>query len=162
MKKEEVLNQIILENSKIIEDIVFDITKHYTDPLDKIMINCRAIFNSGISITNQEIEDLLTQLPSTLYFVNEGQEKVGIKQDIAEMTRKSKYNEAREKAVGTVADKNNTAEGYVLNEALNEVIYERSYKMIRSKIDMGQEMINSLKRVFDARMIDYQINGGKR
>ena len=34
--------------------------------------------------------------------------------------------------------------------------------MIKSKIDMAQEMINSLKRIFDARMADYQISQGGR
>lgn len=159
MKKEEVLNQAILENSKIIEDIVFDIVKQYTEPLDNIMRTCRTIFNSNDTISNQELEDLLSQLPTTLYFVNEGQERIGLKQDVAEMVKKEKYNIARDKATGTIADKNNTAEGATLNEALNQVIYQRSYKMIRSKVEMGQEMINSLKRIFDARMMDYQIGG---
>ena len=159
MKKEEVLNQAILENSKIIEDIVFYIVKQYTEPLDNIMRTCRTIFNSNDTISNQELEDLLSQLPTTLYFVNEGQERIGLKQDVAEMVKKEKYNIARDKATGTIADKNNTAEGATLNEALNQVIYQRSYKMIRSKVEMGQEMINSLKRIFDARMMDYQIGG---
>ena len=123
---------------------------------------CKSIFQSKDKITNQEIEDLLAQLPSILYFVNEGQEAVGIKQDIAEMTRKTNYNIAREKAKGTVADKNTTAEGQVINEAINEIIYQRAYKLIRAKIEMAQEMVNSLKRIFDARMMEYQIGNGVR
>ena len=162
MKKEEILNQQIQENSKLIEDIVYDISKQFTKPLDDIMVVCKQIFTSNEKITNEEIEDLLTQLPTALYFVNEGQETIGIRQDIAEMTRKANYNIAREKAVGTVADKNATAEGHVINEAINEIIYERAYKMVKSKIEMAQEMINSLKRVFDARMMEYQIGNGVR
>ena len=49
-----------------------------------------------------------------------------------------------------------------MNEELNRIIYQRSYKMIKSKVEMGQEMINSLKRVFDARIMDYQIGNGVR
>lgn len=162
MKKSEVLNQKILENSKIIEDIVYEITREYTKPLDDIMIICRDIFNSHDKITNEELEDLLTQLPTALYFVNEGQEFIGLKEDVAKMTKMEKYNEARKQAVGTIADKNTEAEIESLNEALNQVIYQRSYKMVKSKVEMGQEMINSLKRVFDARMMDYQIGNGVR
>ena len=78
------------------------------------------------------------------------------------MTRKTTYTIAREKANGTVADKNTTAEGQVINEAINEIIYQRAYKLIRAKIEMAQEMVNSLKRIFDARMMEYQIGNGVR
>lgn len=162
MKENLLLNQEISENSKLIEDIAFNISKEFTQELDKVMGTCKSIFQSKDKITNQEIEDLLAQLPSILYFVNEGQEAVGIKQDIAEMTRKTNYNIAREKANGTVADKNTTAEGQVINEAINEIIYQRAYKLIRAKIEMAQEMVNSLKRIFDARMMEYQIGNWVR
>lgn len=162
MKENLLLNQEISENSKLIEDIAFNISKEFTQELDGVMSTCKNIFQSKDKITNQEIEDLLAQLPSILYFVNEGQEAVGIKQDIAEMTRKANYNIAREKAIGTVADKNTTAEGQVINEAINEIIYQRAYKLIRAKIEMAQEMINSLKRIFDARLMEYQIGNGVR
>lgn len=162
MKKEEILNSTIQEHSKIIEDIVFDIVKQFTEPLDSIMATCRNIFNSTEKASNQELEDLLAQLPSTLYFVNEGQEAVGLKEDVAKITKTMNYNIAREKATGTVADKNTTAELSVMNEEINRIIYQRAYKMIKSKVEMGQEMINSLKRVFDARMMDYQIGNGVR
>lgn len=162
MKKEEILNQQIKENSKVIEDIVYDITRQYTKPLDDIMVICRQIFTSNDKITNEEIEDLLTQLPTALYFVNEGQEFVGLKEDVAKMAKMEKYNAARKEAAGTVADKNTEAEIQSLNEALNQVIYQRSYKMIKSKVEMGQEMINSLKRVFDARMNDLELSRGVR
>ena len=162
MKENLLLNQEISENSKLIEDIAFNISREFTQELDKVMGIFKSIFQSKDKITNQEIEDLLAQLPSILYFVNEGQEAVGIKQDIAEITRKTNYNIAREKANGTVADKNTTAEGQVINEAINEIIYQRAYKLIRAKIEMAQEMVNSLKRIFDARMMEYQIGNGVR
>lgn len=162
MKPEEVLNKEIQKNSKVIEDIVYDLTRQYTKPLDDIMVICKQIFTSGEKITNEELEDLLTQLPSALYFVNEGQEFVGLKEDIAKITKTTNYNLARMKATGTVADKNSTAESAVMNEEINRIIYQRSYKMIKSKVEMGQEMINSLKRVFDARMNDVELSRGVR
>lgn len=162
MKKEEILNEEIQKNSKLIEDIVYDLTRQYTKPLDDIMVICRQIFTSGEKITDEELEDLLTQLPSVLYFVNEGQEFVGLKEDIAKITKTTNYNIARAKATGTVADKNTTAELSVMNEEMNRIIYQRSYKMIKSKVEMGQEMINSLKRVYDARKNDLELSRGVR
>lgn len=160
MKREEILNKEIQKNSKLIEDIVYDISRQYTKPLDDIMVICKQIFTSGDKITDEELEDLLTQLPSVLYFVNEGQEFVGLKEDVAKITKTTNYNIVREKATGTVADKNTTAELSVMNEEINRIIYQRSYKMIKSKVEMGQEMINSLKRVYDARKNDYEISRG--
>lgn len=154
------LDQKIVENSKLIEEVVFDLVKQYTKPLDDIMELCQTIFQSSDKASNQELEDLLAQLPSTLYFTNEGLETIGIRQDIAEITKKNKYNLARMEATGTIADKNATAEGAITVETLNEVIYQRTYKIIKNKIEMGQEMINSLKRIFDARMMDIQIGYG--
>ena len=162
MKEVLTLNQEISENSKIIEDIVYNIVTSYTKDLDSVMGVCSTIFKSQEKASLQELEDLLGQLPSILYFVNEGQEIVGIKQDIAEMTKKSNYNIERMKAEGTVADKNSTAESAVMNEAINEIIYQRAYKMIRSKLEMAQEMINSLKRIFDARIVDANLSLGVR
>ena len=162
MKKEEVLNKEIQENSILLENIVYEITSEYTRGLDEIMITCRKIFSVGPRITDEELEDLLTQLPCALYFVNEGQELLGLREDISKMTKMEKYNEARKKAIGTIADKNSEAELKVMNEELNRIIYQRCYKMVKSKIEMGQEMINSLKRVFDARMMEREISRGVR
>ena len=162
MAKEKILNQKIVEYSNDIEEVVLKIVNSYTNELDKIMNVCRAIFSSETKINNVELEDLITQLPSALYFVNEGQELVGLREDISKMVKMENYNLVRSKAQGTVADKNTEAELSVMSEELNRIIYQRSYKMIKSKIEMGQEMINSLKRVFDARMKDYELSGGVR
>lgn len=162
MEKEKILNQKIKENSKIVEDIVFEIVKAFTEPLDNIMRICRNMFNSGVPMNDMELEDLLLQLPSTLYFTGEGQELVGIREDVSNMAKKEIYNEVRQKAIGTINDKNTEAEAQSLNEALNEVIYQRAYKMIRGKIEMGCEMLNSLKRINDKRRMDYQIGNGAR
>lgn len=162
LNRESILNKQIQENSVLIENIVFDIVTEYTKELDNIMLTCRSIFNSKDKVTNEELEDLLTQLPTALYFVNEGQEYVGLREDISKMTRMEKYNEARKKATGTIADKNTAAELEVMNEDLNRIIYQRAYKMIRSKVEMGQEMINGLKRIFDARMSDRDLSKGVR
>ncbi len=162
MAKEKVLDDEISRKSKVIEEVVFEIVNEYTKPLDNIMKTCRDIFNSEEKINNIELEDLLTQLPSALYFVNEGQELIGIREDISKMVKMENYNLARQKATGTIADKNTEAEMSVVSEELNRVIYQRAYKMIKSKVEMGQEMIASLKRVFDARMKDYELSGGIR
>ena len=155
----EILNKAIKESSKDVEEIVYGVVKEYTNDLDQIMMLCRKIFNSGIPLTDLELNDLMLQLPSTLYFVGEGLEFVGIRQDISEMMKKENYNSIRSKAIGTVIDKNSEAEMKVINENINQVIYERAYKMIKGKVEMGYEMINSLKKLFDKRTRESQMPG---
>lgn len=162
MKKSEVLNQVILENSKIVEEIVYEIVSNYTSELDKIMKTCRTIFNSGQPMTDDELLDLLVQLPSNMYFTGEGQEMVGLREDVSKMAKMEKYNEARKKALGTIQDKNTEAEIESLSEALNQVIYQRSYKMIKNKIEMASELLNSLKRINDRRITEQKMTGGIR
>ena len=162
MKKSEVLNQVILENSKIVEEIVYEIVSSYTSELDNIMKTCRTIFNSGQPMTDDELLDLLVQLPSNMYFTGEGQEMVGLREDVSKMAKMEKYNEARKKALGTIQDKNTEAEIESLSEALNQVIYQRSYKMIKNKIEMASELLNSLKRINDRRITEQKMTGGIR
>ena len=57
MKREEVLNKQIQENSILIENIVYEITNEYTRGLDEIMITCRKIFSVGPKVTDEELED---------------------------------------------------------------------------------------------------------
>lgn len=162
MKKSEVLNQVILENSKIVEEIVYEIVSSYTSELDAIMKTCRTIFNSGQPMNDDELLDLLVQLPSNMYFTGEGQEMVGLREDVSKMAKMEKYNEARKKALGTIQDKNTEAEIESLSEALNQVIYQRAYKMIKNKIEMASELLNSLKRINDRRITEQKMTGGIR
>ena len=46
MKENLLLNQEISENSKLIEDIAFNISKEFTQELDKVMGTCKSIFQS--------------------------------------------------------------------------------------------------------------------
>lgn len=162
MKKSEVLNQTIQENSKIVEDIVYDIVCQYTSELDFIMKQCKTVFNTGQPMSDDELLDLLVQLPSNMYFVGEAQEIVGLREDISKMMKMEKYNEARKKAIGTIQDKNTEADLETINEALNQVIYQRAYKMIKNKIEMGSELLNSLKRINDRRITEQKMTGGIR
>lgn len=162
MKKSEVLNKTILDNSTIVEEIVYEIVSRYTGDLDNIMSTCRQIFNSGQPLNDNELQDLLVQLPSNMYFTGEGQEMVGMREDVSKMLKMEKYNEARKKATGTIQDKNTEAEIESLNEALNQVIYQRAYKMIKNKIDMASELLNSLKRINDRRLMEAKMTQGVR
>lgn len=162
MKKSDIVNQTIVQNSKLVEQIVYDLVYSYTSELDKIMNNCRTIFNSGQPMSDTELLDLLVQLPTNMYFTGEGQEMVGLREDISKMAKMEKYNEARKKAVGTIQDKNTEAEIESLNEAINQIIFQRSYKLIKNKIEMSCELLNSLKRINDRRITEQKMGGGIR
>ena len=164
LKEIDNIRDRIENNSSQLENIVNDIINPYCKDLDKYVRFIADCLHDGENPpTDAELEDFCMNLSTYIYFAGGMCEQLGIKDDIGKAIYKEIYNTARaNQDSGTVADKNTEAEIQSLNEALNQVIYQRSYKMIKSKVEMGQEMINSLKRVFDARMNDLELSRGVR
>lgn len=149
--------KMIEKNSRIIETITRNIVQSYTKPLDDVMNLCRDIFNSEIPASDQEIEDLVLRLPATLYFTGEGQEAIGIKEDISKAVKTEVFNKARQDASGTVADKDSLAEMASANESINNIIYQRAYKMIKLRMEAGYEQLNAIKKIMNRREMEYQL-----
>lgn len=159
MDKDNILLEHIEANSKAVENIVYDIVKKYTSELDDIVKEAKTWFNDIETLTDIELQSLLLQLPSAMYFVGESQEYIGLREDVAKMAKMEKYNEVRKVATGTVQDKNTMAEIESLEEALNQVIYHRAYKMIKVKIEVAYELLNSLKKVNERRVMEFKTGG---
>ena len=109
------------------------------------------IVSNRQTATIDEILELLVSLPAELYYLNTETEFAALKEDVIKIIRNEKYNKSRATAKGTVQDKNNEAELAVLEEDLQKAIYGRVVKMLKGKIDMAYEMINSLKRLCDSK-----------
>ena len=156
--------QLIVEaNSKAINDIVNGLVADYCKQLDDYVKYINTIIQDQKQpVTPQELDDFVIQLPILLYFAGEAQENLGIHEDIAKAKKMEKYNTIYNQVKGTIADKTAKSEISSQTEYLTHIIYQRAYKMIRSKIEMAQEMINSLKRIFDARIVDANLSLGVR
>lgn len=135
---ENAINRIVDEHIGDLNDIIDKIKKLLRDDTD--------------ILTDQEIEDLLLQLPLLLYDVTDNQEIVGMQSDLAGLIYKESYNEALKIARGTVQEKTSASELATMTEKFDTVIYDRAYKIIRQKISMAIEVLNAVKRIQSTRI----------
>lgn len=135
-----------------------------TKELDKLM---KDIYDD---IINQEdpptinIEKYFLSLSNCLYFLGDRLEKVGLYDDLSRTQAKEKYNNAyidQVNQVGnkkvTVAEAQTSAENQSLYENMVNIIYARSYKIFKYKIDAAQTMLSSLSKMLSKRMQDQQM-----
>lgn len=71
-------------------------------------------------------------------------------EDVAKFARQLEFSKHFNQATGTVADKTNFAETKANEEEVVRVVYSRAYKIIRTKMDMALELLQSAKKLFPA------------
>lgn len=121
-------------NSFPIWDIVEHIVTECCEGLDKYVHYVSDILRDNSSvITDEELDDIILTIPTLVYFVGECQEKIGLKQDISESTRKQLFNECFVNAVGTVQGKKSEAENKTLNDEIVSFVYGRAYNAVDRK-----------------------------
>ena len=152
----ETINKVEV-NSELIDSIVDDIVSKYCKSLDSYVKQIDDILKEGNEISDYELDDFALNLPSLIYFACDAQESLGIKEDVSKAFRAEIYNIAREKASGTVADKDSVAILASQKESLVVAIYQRSYKKIKCRIEAAYELLNSVKKVLTRRIASYGI-----
>ena len=144
--------------STSIENAVNGIVDKHTKELTSIIHKIRSLLRDDTDVlTDQEIEDILLQLPMILYDITDDQEIVGLQSDLASQIYKEAYNEAYKQARGTVGDKTSVAELQTMVQKLDDRIYDRAYKTIKQKINLAIETLNSVKKVRDSRAQRYDM-----
>jgi hypothetical protein len=147
------------DNSHIVDDIVRDIIKPYTEDLDRYVTFIKDCLKDGENPpTDDELQDFLMNLSTDIYFASGMCEQLGIRDDIAKAVYRETYNNARDNTVGgTVQDKNTMAELESQQEQLISVCYTRAYKIVKAKVDSAQELLSSCKKCLSRRMQDVEL-----
>lgn len=109
--------------------------------------------------TDGELEDLTLNLPSLLYVVSSRREALKIKEDVSRAVYKDVYNRVREKAQGTVADKDTAADLAAQSEAISVIVLQRTVTTVKSKEEAAWEMLNSVKKVLTRRIAELELSG---
>lgn len=142
--------------SRVIDEMVEDVVQFVCEELDNYMLGISDILtNQETPVTDLQLDDFTLNLPSLLYFVSAQQETLGIKEDVSKALQKEVFNRVREKAQGTVADKDTAAELAAQHETVVNIIYARAYKKVKLRIDAAWEMLNSVKKVTTRRIAEY-------
>lgn len=161
INKEAVAEHVntIDRNAKLVDEIVDRIIEKYTKQLDDYMDFIKTLLADGNNrLTDGELEDITVNIPVLLYITGNGQEAIGVKEDVAKAFKAELYNKMYGEAEGTVADKQAIAELETRSELLVEIAYKRAYRKIKLKIDLANETLQSIKKVLTRRMQDADIS----
>ena len=142
-----------------LQEIIQTIIEPYCKDLDKYVDFIRSCLQDGEKpATNEELEDFCMNLSTYIYFAGGRCEQLGIKDDISKAIWKEVYNTHRDnEAKGTVADKNSIAELASQQEYLTNVCYNRAYRIMKSKVENAQELLQSCKKVLSHRMQEMEL-----
>ena len=153
-------------NSEIIIKLASEVLTTYTADLGKVMTN---VYNDVIAVeapADKVLENYMLSLSNILYFVGSKLETVGIKDDVAEMTKKEAYNNTYLEKIAesasaskkpTVAELSAISEESSKYEQLVNAIYTHVYKTLRFKVDAGYDMLNSIRKLVTKRIADAQL-----
>lgn len=156
----EEVSYVVEEHSKTITDIVCRIVDKYTADLDSFVERVKnGLEDKEKPLTTNELSNICMRLATYIYFASAMTEQLGIKDDISKAVYKEVYNNNRnllEK--GTVADKNTQAELSSQKEYLVNVIYSRSFRIVKEKVDSAQELLSSCKKVLTLRINELNLS----
>jgi hypothetical protein len=153
------LQERISINASAINGIVQKLIKDYCQQLDnRIQVIQDVLLDYDNPPTNEDLDFWVMEISTMLYFLGQGQEYLGIKEDISKAIMKEVYNLAYENAkVGTIADKSSQAELESQNERITNIVYVRAYKSLKLKSELGMECLQSIKKVISRRMSEMQL-----
>lgn len=148
------------ENSTEIDKTINEIIERYSGELDEYMSFVMGILKDDKQPpTDAELDDFIMRLSSLIYFTSVGAEQMGIRDDLSHSIYKEAYNTARTlQKTGTVADKNTQAEIDSQTERVVNIIYNKSYKILKAKVESAQEVLSSCKKVLSRRMAEYNLS----
>lgn len=150
----DMLSKEVIEMADQIANKVCADLDYYMRGIDEILTN------QQIPVTDCQLDEFALNLSSLLYLVSDAQENLGIKEDVSRAIQKEVYNRVREKAQGTVADKDTAAELQCQEESITTIVYARAYKKVKLRVEAAAEMVNSVKKVMTRRIAEYGVSQG--
>ena len=134
--------------SDIITRIVDRIVQDYCHELDDTIDCVRAILSSHKDMDIQDLNYYIALIPVQMYYVGNALENIGIQGDSATAIRQEKFDKAYLTVEGkTINDKQSAANREVVNEALIEQAFLRAYKKAKSRLEIADTILGSLKKI---------------
>lgn len=152
------LQNRIDRNSDLIDEIVTNLVNDYCKQLDDYVKFIQSVLQDiEHPPSDLELDDFVMNLPVLLYFTGEGMESLGIKEDTSKAVKMEKYNQIYNQVKGTIADKTALAETESQAEMITNMAYSRAYKKIKLRLDLGNELLQSIKKVITRRTSEYEL-----
>ena len=150
-----------------IDEYSNDIISKNTGVLDSIMRDIKNEVVDNGNVDDALLEHYFLSLTNALYFIGSQAETMGFYDDVGKLNYKVAYNEAfiqnKSKDIGnnkkqTNADNQIVAENSSIEEQVMSIIYSRSYKIIKTKIEAGYEMVRTLSKIISSRQQEKQLS----
>ena len=151
-------NERVESLTAVVREMVKGIVDEACADLDKYMAVIDEILRDADNpVSDEELEDFTLNLPSLLYLVSARREELKVKEDVAKAVHKDVYNRVREKAQGTVADKDTAADLAAQSEAITVIVLQRAGSTIKTREEAAWEMLNSVKKVLTRRTAELEL-----
>lgn len=152
-------NERVESLTSVVREMVRGIVSEACSDLDKYMEQIDEILRDADNpVSDYELEDFTLNLPSLLYLVSARREELKVKEDVAKAIHKDVYNRVREKAQGTVADKDTAADLAAQSEAITVIVLQRAGSTIKAREEAAWEMLNSVKKVLTRRTAELELS----
>jgi len=147
---------MIEQDAKSIDAMVNQIVENSTKEIDEYIENVkRELDVADLSIS--ELNRILIKLSMYYYYLAREQEMVGIRQDIAAIYEKEKYNLHFMGAVGTVASKTSQAEEKTKEERVIALVWEKSYKILKNKYTSLGVFVDAVKKIITTKIKELEL-----
>lgn len=145
---ESILNEVVLECTKTLDDVMLKIKQEVVDVEDA---------------PQSIIEKYFIQLSNEMYFVGANIERFSLHDSISKATYKEAFNNSYlNNLVGedgkkrTAAELTSISEENAKYEGVVNDMYNKAYRMIKFKVDAAQVMISTLSKILSLRLNDQQ------
>lgn len=156
-------------NVNVILPMIDNIVKKHTSVIDDIM---RGIYSDIISVdepATDTIEKYFVTLTNALYFVCADTEYLAMYDGISKSTYKEAYNNALltvndgadKSSKKSVAEVTATAENATIYDQTVNDMYNKAYKIVKSKIESAQTMVSTLSKILSKRMNEMQMSNSR-
>lgn len=161
-KLQEFMNDIE-STGKSVFDITDELVSYYGGDLDDYVRLIKEGLENPSSFSDEELESLVVRLPELLYWVSSGVEEVGTKEDLCKIKKTEVYNEALKKISEsgvklTATEKTSLAQEECLYEQLILIAYTRAGRRLKAKLDVGMELLQSVKKIISSRILDKEVS----
>lgn len=147
-------------HSETINKLVDEVIKPYVKDLDRYVDFISKCLKDGENPpSDAELDDFVLNLSTYIYWASGACEQLGIRDDISKAIYKEMYHTARDGITGgTVADKDSKAELESIQEQITNIVYNRAYKIVKSKVENAQELLSSCKKVLSHRLSEMELS----
>ena len=163
------------EKVDLFSSITNKVIKENSADLDDLMSYIKQLVTQEDAISTESVERAYAELTNLLYFMTDKIEKLNVYSDISKANSKEAYNKSyisaciekdeRGKSIRTINENVAVAESETQYESTMSSIYDHAYKTLKLKVDMGLEMVSTLKNILRKRMnedyLNFQVSSNK-